>query len=313
MPLSDHTGKNSFNINNRTYNKRTADGYAVFDLTSGGARPNWSTGWVNSDGTTNVADGAKLTFNHNLGTADITAQVYVCDNPAGTGEVTQLGEVILENTVGNFATHGAQIQDITSQQLTVSLSYYGYAHWTDGGTAGTVDPVSTRGFGSSNGPDNVQKYIKVVATAGAGGSTGAGVDSTRYTVNEYPASTRAGGLTSDDASSNSWGSAWAGLKLVDFKDGLSDARTVVSLYTGYGTNGPVLSKGFEDLVSYVRINNVDWVVAGSYWIRPDVNLGNAEIDSRTNLHWHNKVLSLWVNFNSLGVTSRGAHVLVDVL
>lgn len=258
---------------------------------------NWESDWVQVPALDSGSNYSTLPITHNLGTETPIVQVYV--KHLTTGKIQNIGQQLDEET-GAITDTGASYQptDANSGIIRFYENVFG-EHPTQTGEIGFLVVANSSEY-----------RVKVVATAGAGAG---GADSTRYTVNEYPASTRAGGLTSDDASSNSWGSAWAGLKLVDFKDGLGDARAIVSRYTGYGTNGPVLSKGFEDLVSYVRINNVDWVVAGSYWIRPDVNLGGAEIDDRASLHWHNKVLSLWVNFNSLGVTSRGAYALVDVL
>jgi microcystin-dependent protein len=155
-------------LGGKSFRDRNSGGTPILQRSDTGT-VNWTTDWVNTDGSTTVADGAKLTFNHNLGTTNITVDVYVCDNASGTGEVNKLEEVFFQNVAGAFVSHGCQVQDITDQQLTVTLSYYGYAHWTDGGTAGSTDAVTTRGFGASNAPDYKQKYIKVVATASSSG------------------------------------------------------------------------------------------------------------------------------------------------
>jgi len=123
----------------------------------------WTSGWVDTDGQTMVKDGNNLTFNHNLGTTDMSVDVYVSKSPDGSTEATKIGEVFFENSIGSFVSHGCQVQNITNSQLTVNLSFYGYAHWSAAGTAGTTDPTTTRGFGLDDNPDKAQKYIKVVA------------------------------------------------------------------------------------------------------------------------------------------------------
>ena len=45
---------------------------------------NFSTGWVNTDGTNNFTATATLTFDHNLGTTDLTTQIWVADDENGT-------------------------------------------------------------------------------------------------------------------------------------------------------------------------------------------------------------------------------------
>jgi len=105
----------------------------------------YSSGWVNTDGTTSVGNGATLDFTHNLGTTNLTVDVYVATNNSGANLVKTDHFVI--DLSGNY--FGAQVQDVTTSQLTVQLGANGYLDLTtSGGTTGTS-------FAS--------KYIKVVA------------------------------------------------------------------------------------------------------------------------------------------------------
>ena len=40
----------------------------------------YSTGWVNTDGSTTVANSATLSFTHNLGTTDLSITCYIADD-----------------------------------------------------------------------------------------------------------------------------------------------------------------------------------------------------------------------------------------
>ena len=123
---------------------------AAANGTSGSAgTPNWNSGWVNTDGTTSVANGATLDFTHNLGTTNLTVDVYVATNNSGANLVKTDHFVI--DLGGNY--FGSQVQDVTTSQLTVQLGANGYLDLTTSGGATATSFAS--------------KYIKVVASASA--------------------------------------------------------------------------------------------------------------------------------------------------
>ena len=105
----------------------------------------YSTGWVNTDGSTSVANGATLSFTHNLGTTDLNVDVYVADNSSGTNALNV--QLITIDLSGN--SNGSQIQDVTSTTLSVQLASSGYLDINSSGT------ITSASFAS--------KYIKVVA------------------------------------------------------------------------------------------------------------------------------------------------------
>ena len=121
---------------------------------------NFSTGWVNTDGTTAVADGATLTFNHNLGTTNLVFNVYVADDATGTNAF-RAGDA---QDAGFNTAYGASIQSITSSSFVLQLGSGG-AH----GGAMTMNSSGDKSF-----LDYAGKYVKVVASAGGGASVATG-------------------------------------------------------------------------------------------------------------------------------------------
>lgn len=159
----------------RTYSTRqTSGGTDIYDLLNGGGGTgggaSWSTGWVNTDGVTAVANGATLNFTHNLGTTDLTFNVYWSPNSSGTDSV-----MVNNAEIGSASTDalGLQIQSLTTTSVTIQLSNFGFIELLSNGTR-------------SGHPDFNDGYIKVVASSGGGtsggGTSGGGASVTTDTV-----------------------------------------------------------------------------------------------------------------------------------
>ena len=110
----------------------------------------WSSGWVNTDGATAVANGATLNFTHNLGVADLIFTLYAADDNSGTNTIAIGVGSDLGNTGLTMA--GAQIQSVSSTQVTLQLGSSGY---------NTLDSTGHRVNGSET--NYLGKFIKVLA------------------------------------------------------------------------------------------------------------------------------------------------------
>ena len=115
----------------------------------------YSSGWVNSgDNSVTVANGAKLLFNHNLGSSELIFSYYVADDANGTN-AQQLNDLEVWKTVGY---NGALIDNVTSTSFELQLGS------SQSGTTGYYTPETVSqdvgGIASFAG-----KYIKVVAIA----------------------------------------------------------------------------------------------------------------------------------------------------
>ncbi len=106
----------------------------------------WSSGWVNTDGTTSVVNGATLTFTHSLGTDSLNIQVYTADDAVGLNMMS----LDYDSSSASWDV-GAQIKTVTSTQLTIQLG-------SDGSSV--FDTSGNRTYTALQ-----NKYIKVVATA----------------------------------------------------------------------------------------------------------------------------------------------------
>jgi len=126
---------------------------------SGGAAgtPNWNSGWVNTDGTTSVANGATLDFTHSLGTENLIVQVYMATSAAGANAVKVDAQLRLDVS---SSLGGAIIKDVTTTALTVQLAAAGWINWNSNG-------VST-----ANSWGTTYTHIKVVASASGSGGGG---------------------------------------------------------------------------------------------------------------------------------------------
>ena len=127
-----------------------------------GGGANFSTGWVNTDGTTTVADGATLAFNHNLGTADLIFNVYVADDVNGTNAF-RAGDA---QDAGFNTAYGASIQSVTDSSFVLQLG--------SGGTHGGA--MTMNSSGDKSFLDYAGKYVKVIISAGGGGGASGGGD-----------------------------------------------------------------------------------------------------------------------------------------
>lgn len=104
----------------------------------------YSSGFVSTDGSTSVANGATLSFTHNLGTNDVTANVYVSNTSTGTSPQSVLNGV----QSGTASVHGAVTTDTTSTQVTIQLGQAGY--------------IAVSSAGGATLTSFAGKYIKVV-------------------------------------------------------------------------------------------------------------------------------------------------------
>ena len=115
---------------------------------SGGAT--FNSGWVNTDGTTTVADGATLTFDHNLGTTDIIFSIFVASDASGT-DAREADMMVGDSST----TFGAFPQSITNTSTTIQLGSGGFI---------TLDSSGVDSSLSFSG-----KYIKVIVSSASGG------------------------------------------------------------------------------------------------------------------------------------------------
>lgn len=154
-PASPSDGNLWFNTTEaELYVYVAAEGAWVQTNGGGGAgNGNFSTGWVNTDGTTAVANGATLNFDHNLGTEDLIVQVYMAKDANGTDQTLVVNELVQSGGL-NFEW-GCQVQNVTSSQLTVQLLQEGTVVFNS--VAHTAYNWGT-----------TWTHIKVVASSGAG-------------------------------------------------------------------------------------------------------------------------------------------------
>ena len=110
----------------------------------------WSSGWVDTDGTNSVANGATLTFTHDLGTTDIVTQYYVADDQSGTN-----AKEIVEWARTDFADNpqwyegGVAITSISLNSISITIAEDGFGF------------IGAQGYHA--GVNASGKYIKIVA------------------------------------------------------------------------------------------------------------------------------------------------------
>ena len=157
--LNSFTSLNALSSNNTKYTIiNCSTGYGGTVGTGGGA--SWSSGWVTSDGTNNVADGAALTFNHNLGTTDLVYNVYAAKDASGTDAIDISNHEISQTDIPR-EDYGSQAL-ITNTTIQVVL-----------GSQGLLIPNIEGVYNTSESDFATYPYIKVVVSSGAGGG-GAG-------------------------------------------------------------------------------------------------------------------------------------------
>jgi hypothetical protein len=103
----------------------------------------YSSGWVNTDGSTSVANAALLTFTHNLSTTDLTVTVYAADDSSGTNPF-----LISPTDSITGASRGAQVNAISTTQVSLRLGANGF--------------LTLNSSGVNTGVSWASKYIKVV-------------------------------------------------------------------------------------------------------------------------------------------------------
>ncbi len=153
MSLSSYNGQSNFTIKGKKFIKRGADN--IYDIASvAGTGGNFSTGWVKTDDASNsVTNGATLTFNHNLGSADLLIEGYV----SSTGSDSDAIQLTPMNRYGNTGMVGYKITGMTSNTVTIQLAGNGFGN-----------PTSSGGLGNQ-GTNFSNEYIKFVVSAGGGG------------------------------------------------------------------------------------------------------------------------------------------------
>lgn len=167
MSLSSYNGQSNFTIKGKKFLKRGANN--IYDIASvAGTSGNFSTGWVNTDGTTTVANGATLTFDHNLGTTDLVASVMIANDASGA-DARILGEFHEDDGTGGFNQgFGYELQGIANTSITLQLGSHGYFVMDSAGRNASAATKSN--FVTITG---AAKYIKVILSAGgSGGGSG---------------------------------------------------------------------------------------------------------------------------------------------
>ena len=118
----------------------------------------YDSGWVTTDGTTTVANGATLTFTHGLSTSALNAQIWV--SGASDGSYPYLMDI--QETFTNTSMVGAGITNITSTQITIQFSDSGYVYMNSSGQNAT-STVNGHDAASSGYVPFTSKYVRVVA------------------------------------------------------------------------------------------------------------------------------------------------------
>lgn len=120
---------------------------------AGGGGGSFSTGWVQTDGTENLSAGKTLTFDHNLGTTDLTTQIWVADNASGDNAFQVINAAATSYGSNAPWNVGASITNITTTSLSVTIAEDSVAKWSSSGNLQEVLVTDTG------------KYIKVVCKA----------------------------------------------------------------------------------------------------------------------------------------------------
>lgn len=122
--------------------------------------PNWSSGWVNTDGTTAVANGASLTFTHNLNSTDLVFNVYAARDSNGTGAVDVSNHEVSQTDIPR-SDYGSIVSLTNSNQINILLASQGLLL----PDPGALYNVTNSAYGGAD-----YTHIKVVASASGGGA-----------------------------------------------------------------------------------------------------------------------------------------------
>tara|TARA_Y100000588_G_C14272180_1_gene932790 strand:- start:1122 stop:2774 length:1653 start_codon:yes stop_codon:yes gene_type:complete len=118
----------------------------------------YDSGWVTTDGSTTVANGATLTFTHGLSTTALNAQIWISGSSDGSNPYL----MDIQETFSDTGMVGAGITNITSTQITIQFADSGYVYMNSSGQNATS---TTNGHdAASNGyVPFTSKYVRVVA------------------------------------------------------------------------------------------------------------------------------------------------------
>ena len=119
---------------------------AYVDTQVTGTISKYSTGWLSSHGAVTVANGSTHTITHNLGTTDITVEVFVATNSSGANSFCV--STMADNRGFDSNGYSSQVHSIASNTFVLQLGSAGYETLTSTGT------TSSGSFAS--------KFIKVV-------------------------------------------------------------------------------------------------------------------------------------------------------
>ena len=105
-----------------------AKGLVTAAASGSGGVSKYNSGWVTTDGTTSVANGATLSFTHSLGSDNLIFEVFARDTSGGTNSV----RIDLQDG-DSLTNYGAQVQDIATNTVTVQLGASGISKMTSTG------------------------------------------------------------------------------------------------------------------------------------------------------------------------------------
>lgn len=151
---------------------------------------NWSSGWFNNS--TGLTNGGTYTFTHSLGTADLTATIWVADDASGTNAQ----EIRTYHNANGSAVYGATLTSVSNTNTTLQLLQDGW--------------FSIDGTGNESIENWSGHYVKVVAISTGSSPEAAGTE-VKF-IEPYDITPVAGAWTKVDAQP-----AWAN----------SNARTLV--------------------------------------------------------------------------------------
>jgi hypothetical protein len=118
----------------------------------------YDSGWVTTDGTTTVTNGATLTFSHGLSTSALNAQIWVSGSSSGSYPYL----MDIQETFTDTSMVGAVITNITSTQITIQFANSGYVYMNSSGQNATSD-TNGHNAGSSGYVTFANKYVRLVA------------------------------------------------------------------------------------------------------------------------------------------------------
>ena len=126
----------------------------------------YSSGWVSQDDRTSpvsVGSQNNLSFNHELGTTDVTVEVWAAEDANGTGANRQQALGLYNHDTSSVNVRGVYITSVTSDSVDVQLAFKTFT-FTDGNGQGAYE---LREWGTGTDSDGNARYshIKVVVQA----------------------------------------------------------------------------------------------------------------------------------------------------